>query len=101
MIKRQSVSKFFPAGVLCALIAVGCQAAVLSEVTTRAGTIVIGTVATRTETASSVVFDLTIEQVLKGNTPLGVIHVSHPWRRGGIYIGPGSITAQLHGIWCL
>lgn len=77
----------------------------LNQVSKNADVIVVGSLTTRIESATSVSFELNIERVLKGNATLRTARVSHEWTRQGIVAGeaPGgsSVEALCRGIWFL
>lgn len=76
--------------------------ATVADVATICPVVAVGTLTSRTETASNVSFNLSIQRVLKGSAP-GTVNVSHNWMRKGIVVGPPTITVTYTfvGIWCL
>jgi hypothetical protein len=103
MRRISTLSNICPAAIMLLIAAGLIHATTLSDMATTADAIVLGTVSTRTEGPSSVVFDINVEKVLKGDLTSRVVHVSHQWSRGGgIHIGHSPIIqAQLHGMWSL
>lgn len=102
MRKITSFNSIGRAAMLCFLSVTISRGGTLSGLATAADVIVVGTVSTRTENGSSIVFDINVETVLKGSLSSAVAHVSHPGgRSGGIYLGPPVINSQIHGMWAL
>jgi hypothetical protein len=77
--------------------------ATVADVATICPVVAVGTMRSRSETASNVSFDISILRVLKGAAGSGTVHVSHNWMRtGGIRIGGSpTVTGTVVGIWCL
>jgi hypothetical protein len=81
------------------LTASGVCGATLSDLLGKSTAIVIGTVASRTETLGSIEFDIRTERLLKGNAGAAV-HIQHaqPQASSG---AAGTFNANFRGIWFL
>ncbi len=74
------------------------------DMANRADLIVVGTVSSRTESPTSLSFDIYPERAIKGQLSSGVIHIVQSGARAGIWtIFPkyGEIQSNFRGIWCL
>src|SRR5260370_38154812 len=92
----------------CCLLSLGAAASlrsgVISDTAAKAEAIVVGNVATRLEGPDGVSFDINVERVLKGDSALRAIHVSHQWAGIGSAISSNQtkqIEAHIRAIWCL
>jgi hypothetical protein len=92
----------------CCLLSLGAaaslRAGIISDTATKAEAIVVGNLTTRLEGPESVSFDINVERVLKGDSSLRTIHVSHQWVGIGNAISSKQtkqIDAHIRGIWCL
>jgi hypothetical protein len=78
--------------------------ATVADVAAICPVVAVGTITSRSETASNLSFDISILRVLKGAAGSGTVHVSHMWARGGIVITENptiTVTSTFVGIWCL
>jgi hypothetical protein len=75
----------------------------VTDLTSRADAIVIGSMATRNETADSVSFDITVLRTIKGGNLPPSVHVQHAWARK---VSPSNsarsvIDVACTGVWFL
>lgn len=79
------------------------KAAISDDIISKADIIVVGTIASGTETDQNVSFDLSVIRVIKGSDIPQLLHVSHDWIRRGVMVPAGPILIDFHapGIWLL
>lgn len=79
------------------------KAAISDDTISKADIIVVGSIASGTETDQNVSFDLSVIRVIKGNDIPQQLHVNHDWMRRGAMVPAGSMTIDFHtpGIWLL
>ena len=103
MTKHSLISTFLAAS-LFPLYTVTGHAADVDYMATSCPVIAVGTMPSRTESATDVSFDLSIQRILKGPAVPGVINVSHNWARKNIVISDTptiTVVDTVVGIWCL
>ncbi len=100
---KHNLSGKMSAVIVAYLISVGSvNASSLSDITSQADAIVVGSVNTRTETKDKVTFDLSVDRVLKGEHIPPSLVIDHAWvRKSRMYDTPNQIDTHLYGIWFL